>query len=137
MRSNLFSALAAVHPERALVVRGRAIRTFGGLAIVLALGLLCLGVYLIEDEFSNPLASQSIGLFTAAFVLATAMTLLYELLQLSRSTWGNPARCRTPLVLLRANRVARVAARAARLGYELRTDLPYQRCYVDRVRVRA
>ena len=133
MRNNLFSALA--HPQRALAVRGRAIRTFGGLAIVLALGLLCLGVYLIEDEFSNPLASQSLGLFTAAFVLATAMTLLYELLQLSRSIGGSAAGCRT--LVPPDHRVVRIAARSARLGYQQRTDLPYQRCYVDRVRVRA
>jgi hypothetical protein len=42
-------------------------RTFGGLAIFLTLGLLCLGFYLIEDQFANPLASQSLGLFAAAF----------------------------------------------------------------------
>ena len=135
MRNNLFSALSAAHPQRALAVRGRAIRTFGGLAVVLALGLLCLGVYLIEDEFSNPLAAQSLGLFTAAFVLATAMTLLYELLQLSKSIGGSAAGCRT--LVPPDHRAVRIAARSARLGYEQRTDLPYQRCYVDRVRVRA
>jgi hypothetical protein len=136
MRNNILSGLSGRHPERALTVRGRAIRTFGGLAIFLALGLLCLGVYLIENEFANPLASQSLGLFTAAFLLATAMALLYELMQLPRNIWRNAAACR-PALVPPADLVARIAMRGIRLRYEQRTDLPYQRRYVDRVRVRA
>ena len=134
------SALYAAHPKKALAVRGGAMRTFSGLAVFLTLGLLFLGVYLIQDEFAQPLPSQSIGLFTAAFILATAMTLLYELIQLPRSIWRNPAQGRTVLLPRSAGMVS-VASRAARPRYEQRheqrTDLPYQRSYVDRVRVRA
>jgi hypothetical protein len=40
---------------------------------------------LIEDQFTNPLASQSLGLFAAAVLLASAMAMLYELIQLPSS----------------------------------------------------
>jgi hypothetical protein len=142
MRGFVSSACYAAHPKRVLAVRGGAMRTFAGLAIFLTLCLLCLGVYLIQDEFADPLASYSLDLFTAAVVLATAMTLLYELVQLPRSVWRSPARGRMAL-LPRTARVVSVARRAARLQYKQRheqrhqrTDLPYQRSYVDRVRVR-
>ncbi len=130
------SALYAAYPRKVLAVRGGAMRTFGGLALFLTLGLLFLGVYLIHDEFAQPLPSQSIGLFTAAFILATAMTLLYELIQLPRSIWRSAAHGRTVLLPRTAGMVS-VASRAARPRHEQRTDLPYQRSYVDRVRVRA
>jgi hypothetical protein len=147
MRSLVSSACYAAHPEKVLAVRGGAMRTFAGLAIFLTLCLLCLGVYLIQDQFAEPLGSYSSGLFTAAVVLATAMTLLYELVQLPRSVWRNAAKGRTAL-LLRTARVVSVARRVGRpqykqrhaqrhqLRHQQRTDLPYQRSYVDRVRVR-
>ena len=59
---------------------------------MLTLSLILGGIYLIADEFKNPLASQSVGLFAAAFILATAMSLLVELTQLFRTT--PPAHCR-------------------------------------------
>lgn len=140
MRGLVSSAGYAVHSKRVLAVRGGAMRTFAGLAIVLTLVLLCLGVYLIQDQFAQPLASYSMGLFAAAVILATAMTLLYELIQLPRSSWHNAAGGRTALVARTAGAVS-VARGAARPRYEqrheLRSDLPYQRSYVDRVRVRA
>jgi hypothetical protein len=112
-------------------------RTFGGLAIFLTLGLLCLGFYLIEDQFANPLASQSLGLFAAAFILATAMTLLYELIQLPRNIWRNAVECPTLLVPPAEGMISVAARRASGFRCDQRTDLPYQRSYVDRVRVRA
>src|SRR6266851_1160748 len=128
--------LIHAQPLGALAIRGRAIRTFASLALVLAAGLLVLGVYLIADEFRNPLASQSIGLFTAAFVLATAMTLLLDLAQLFRNSLrnsgGDPG-----LLLSRIDLTARVRERARYHARDQRTDIPYQRNYIDRVRVRA
>lgn len=139
MRNSIVNAFDSLQPGRALLARGRALRTFGGLALLLAVGLLVLGVYLIKDQFTNPLASQSLSLFVAAFVLASAMTLLYELAQLPRSLWQHGAQTATERLLLAHDRVAVAARRPnpyrARCGQ--RTDLPYQRCYVDRVRVRA
>ena len=110
-------------------------RTFAGLALFLTLGLLSLGFYLIADEFTNPQASQSFALFVGACVLAVAMILVYELIQLPRKIWRNPAACSS--LLNRARKGVIVTSRTARLGRDVRTDLPYQRRYVDRVRVRA
>src|ERR1700685_3656757 len=119
MRGLVSSAGYAVHSKRVLAVRGGAMRTFAGLAIVLTLVLLCLGVYLIQDQFAHPLPSSSIALFTAAVILATAMTLLYELIQLPRSTWRNAAGGRTELVPRTAGAVS-VARGAARPRHEQR-----------------
>lgn len=144
MRGFLANARYASQFERPLAVRGGAMRTFVGLAAFLTLGLLCLGVYLIRDQFAQTPAPQSFGLFTAAFILATAMSLLYELIQVPRSIWRSAAGVRMALVP-RSVRAVSVARRAAhpRHGarhehrYEQRIDLPYHRSYVDRVRVRA
>ena len=84
-------------------------RTFAGLALFLMLSLLSLGFYLIADEFANPLASQ-FALFIGASILSVAMILLYELIQLPRKIWRNPAESSS----LRAARVrVRVAIAAA------------------------
>jgi hypothetical protein len=127
--------LSGVRPPMALALRGRAIRIFGGQALVLTLSLLLGGISLIADEFRNPLASQSVGLFAAAFILATAMTLLVELTQLFRTTprhtAGNPA-LNQP-----SNVVARSATQKSAVSRNARPYLPYHRGYVDRVRVRA
>ncbi len=140
MRGFVSSAYYAAHPKKVLAVRGGAMRTFAGLAVFLTLALVFLGVYLIHDQFAQPLAPHSISLFMAAFILATAMTLLYELIQLPRSIGRNAVGGRTALVP-RAAREVSFATRAARPQYkqrhEHRTDLPYQRSYIDRVRVRA
>ena len=116
-----------------MFVRGRAMRTFAGLALFLTLALLGVGFYLIADEFANPLASQSFALFIGASILSVAMILVYELMQLPRKIWRNPAGCSSPHP--RPGRRITLASRATRLHGELRTELPYQyqRCYVDRV----
>ena len=139
MRNTIVYTLHGAGPGRALVARGRALRTFGGLALLLTVGLFVMGAYLIKDEFSNPLASQSFSLFAAAFVLATAMTLLYELAQLPRSLWRHGAQSATGGARPASDRINYAARRldSGRVRREHRTDLPYQRCYVDRVRVRA
>ena len=59
MLGKLWRVSTHAQPLGAFAVRGRAIRTFASLTLVLTVGLLFLGVYLIADEFRNPLASQS------------------------------------------------------------------------------
>jgi hypothetical protein len=120
-----------------------ALRTFGGLAHLLVVALFVLGAYLIEDQFTNPLASQSLSSFAAAVLLASAMAMLYELIQLPRSTWVTEGGV--------ARRLLSTAAEAEPAGEQVvcaakhltvapvrmarRKDLAYQRCYVDSVRV--
>ena len=175
MRNGSLHAFPGMPPVPALAARGGALRTFGGLAFLLAVVLFALGTYLIEDEFTNPLASQSLGLFTAAFLLASAMALLYELIQLPRSIWRKQAHApavppsaaapagstcppdrstnSTPGLMATTPATRNMAVklpdhqnpcatnrpRRAPNGTPLdqRVDLPYQRCYVDQVRVRA
>ena len=127
--------LPGARPAMALAVRGRAIRTFGGQALVLTISLLLLGVYMIANEFRNPLASQSLGLFTAAFILATAMTLLIELTQIFRT--GRRHSRPGPAFIARAATIVRATRCHAAAPPGLRAHLPYHRAYVDRVRVRA
>lgn len=123
------------HLPGALAIRGRAIRTFGGQALVLTISLLILGVYLIVNEFKNPLSSQSIGLFTAAFILATAMTLLIELTQLFRAIRRTNT-ANDPILIVHQAQAPSPIRRSTRMHERVAT-LPYHRSYIDRVRVRA
>jgi hypothetical protein len=112
---------------------------------LLVVALFVLGAYLIEDQFTNPLASQSLGLFAAAVLLASAMAMLYELIQLPSSLWGRDALTQKRQQSMLAEVAppgglvicAATPPTAAPVRMVHRTDLAYQRCYVDRVRVRA
>jgi hypothetical protein len=185
MRVDSLQTTAGIDPRPALVARGGALRTFRGLALLLALVLFVLGAYMIADEFKNPLASQSFGLFTAAFLLASAMALIHELIQLPRVLWRNQSRTPIPRLVPKAARMQppappkqnRDSEKTSKIGIPpprlpapttkvvsakgltwpqtcgaqppnlssirardyltRRSDLPYQRCYVDRIRVRA
>jgi hypothetical protein len=124
---------------------GGAWRAFAALAARGPGGAVRFGAYLIEDQFTNPLASQSLSLFAAAVLLASAMAMLYELIQLPRSTWVTEGGV--------ARRLLSTAAEAEPAGEQVvcaakhlnmapvrvvrRKDLAVQRCYVDSVRVRA
>jgi hypothetical protein len=84
----------------------------------LTLSLFLVGIYLIADKFKNPLASQSVGLFTAAFILAIAMTPLVELTQFFRTTPGHtPGR---PAPNQPSKVVARSAARKSAVSRNVR-----------------
>ena len=145
MRNTSVEALPGIAPGETLVARGGALRTFGGLALLLVVALFVLGAYLIEDQFTNPLASQSLGLFAAAVLLASAMAMLYELIQLPSSLWGRDALApkrpqSTPVGIAPPGGLVVCAATPpspAPMRMVHRTDLAYQRCYVDRIRVRA
>ena len=147
MTRKLARVPCVAHPHAAFAVRGRAIRTFGSQVFVLALSLAVLGLYLIVNEFQNPLSSQSLGLFTAAIVLATAMSLVIELTQLIRVS-RHHASPRPPLLFLGTHFGVRAVHRStggtapglpeSQGGRSPSTPrLPYHRCYVDHVRVRA
>jgi hypothetical protein len=145
MRNTSVNALPGIAPGETLLARGGALRTFGGLALLLVVALFVLGAYLIEDQFTNPLASQSLGLFAAAVLLASAMAVMYELIQLPSSLWGRGASApkrpqRTLAGVAPPGGLVVCAATPpgpAPVRTEHRTDLAYQRCYVDRIRVRA
>ena len=131
MRGSGLHHFGGRHPGRSLAARGGPMRTFASFTIFLALTLLCLGAYLIEDEFANPLAAQSIGLFAAAFVLAAGVLLLYYWIQPRKASW----RVR-PTASISADCRAWTAKSAPAAAHVPRRDLPFQRWYVDPVRVR-
>ena len=145
MRETSTNAFPNTVPGAGLVARGGALKTFGGLALLLVVALLVLGAYLIEDQFTNPLASQSLGLFAAAVLLSSAMAMSYELLQLPRKFSGRAALAEmrpqvTATVSVPFGKRALGRAKGPKpisFRIESRRDLAYQRCYVDRVRVRA
>ena len=73
------------HSTRALVIRGGLGRTFGSLACFLALLFLCLGTYILQDAFANPVSAQAAGLITAACSIALGAVLLFYLVKPRRS----------------------------------------------------
>lgn len=118
-----------------LIVRAGLNRTFGSLAGFAALGFLSLGIYLLADAFAHPVEAQAVGVIVAAFAIAIAM-LLFVFLFNQR---GNPAmvepRAAEEIVSRRTKALSTAFSVSPRMK-DLRTDLPYQRAYVDRSRIR-
>jgi hypothetical protein len=134
MRGITLSTLAGVLPEKSLAARGAARRTFAGIAIFLIFSFLGFGAYLIQDEFANPVAAQSIGLFTAALILTTGAILLFYLLQPRKNRWRKTTR---PGAGNPGDWITWTARSTTADWYEQRRDLPFQRWYVDPVRIRS
>lgn len=122
----------AARSRTSLAARGQFLPAFGGQAVWVALTLLALGAYLIEDQFANPVQAPAVGLLFAALLIATAVTLLYCLLE----------------AMTRTHRRAWIHSRTAESWHQgasvvqdrgaliWRKDLPTQHRYVDRARVR-
>ncbi len=135
MRDITVGVPAAGHPAKSLAVRGGTKRTFGSITVFFTLTLMCLGVYMIEEQFANPLAAQPTGLFAAAVTLAMGAILLCYLLRPRKNKWHKGAHHRRP-VLIFPDRTNWTTRRAAVDCSEERKDLTYQRGYVDAVRIR-
>jgi hypothetical protein len=132
--SHLFRLLPGFGSRRSLAARGQFLNTFGGLAFCVAITLLTLGGYLIEQQFANPVQDQSGALLFAALLIATATTLLYFLLHSSRRLHRHvPVGAvpvlweENPLVVARGNTGARLQDGAA---------VPLHGRFVDRAFVR-
>ena len=81
MPEELLTPSVESHPARPLVLRGGLFSTFGSLAGFLALILLSLGIYLLDDTFSDPLTAQPTSLIGAGFVLGLDAVLFYFLVK--------------------------------------------------------
>jgi len=92
MREQLMLAEPDSHHVRPLVVRAGLFRTFGSLAGFLALVLLSIGIYLIEDTFTNPLTAQPAALVAGGFILGLDGVLFYFLIKPRKNT--RPVRVR-------------------------------------------
>lgn len=118
-----------------LIVRGGLSRTFGSLAGFTALGLLSLGIYLLSDAFAHPLDAGASAVIVAAFAIAVAMLLfvfLFKPRRFPERLWRKES---SPIVLQEAKPAARLLPAARR--DRVRSDLPYQRTFVDRSRIRS
>jgi hypothetical protein len=116
-----------------LIVRGGLSRTFGSLAGFTALALLSLGVYLLADAFAHPVDAEAAGVIVAALAIAIAMLLFLFLFEPRRFP-----------EILRRKKPERIAQQRADGPTRLpvapprdraRSDLPYQRTFVDRSRI--
>jgi hypothetical protein len=132
------SIAAAVRtiPQKVLAMRSGAVRTFAGPAFLFAVTLLLAGGYLVEEQFTSPLASQSFALFAGAFFIAMAITILIELFHVPKRNRRGCADLRSH-VAVRDWQIMDAARHTDPSRSNQRRDLPYHRCYVDRVRVRA
>ena len=94
-------------PGRSLSARGHFLKTFAGIGYCLAFSLLALGGYGMEEQFANPLEAHSVGLLFSASLIATAVTLLYLLLNPSRqiadpiAPWPAPISCEEENAIVR------------------------------------
>ena len=134
MRGGVIHHASGVRSPKPLIVRGGLVRTFGSLAGFLVVIFLCVGLYILQDAFANPLAAEGAALISAAFIITLAAMLLFFLIR--------------PRERLRTRSHVRVADFAAPAVKPLanlappgmREDrsrtLAYQRFYVDHSRIR-
>jgi hypothetical protein len=73
------SVYEARKARRNLVSRSRPARTFGGLAVFVALLFLSCGIYLIAEPLLHPIANHEAEVIAGAFTIALASILLFYL----------------------------------------------------------
>jgi hypothetical protein len=138
MLKSLIASGVRPTPGRVIAKREGAFRIFAAPLFFFAIALLLGGGYIVEDQLTSPATSQSYAVFAGAFFMATSITLLAEIFHLSNRHRKDATELRSHVASTdwRRTDVARAAPNAVR-GVSHRARLPYQRCYVDRVRVRA
>jgi len=72
---------AEIRPAKSLLARGGLFRTFGTLLGFLALLLLIVGIYILQDTFANPLTAQPTALLAAGFLLGLDAVLIFFMMK--------------------------------------------------------
>ena len=135
MRSVFIRYIPSVQSSKSLVFRGGLVRTFGSLAGFIVVTFLCVGLYILEEAFANPLQAGAAAVITAAFIITLAAMLLFFLLQPGkRIRMANPDRF-TDSATTGVRPISKPVAGAVRQDH-LRSNLSYQRFYVDHSRIR-
>jgi hypothetical protein len=80
VRAGAIHHASVVRPPKPLAVRAGLARTFGGLAGFVVVTFLCVGLYILEDAFANPLNAGAAAVICAAFIIALAAMLLFYLI---------------------------------------------------------
>ena len=117
-----------------LIVRGRLSRTFGSLAGFTALGLLSMGVYLLTDAFAHPVDAGAAGVIVAAFAIAVSMLLFVFIFEPRRFPGVFRRKDSEPIAWQKTKPSAGPPATWRR--DRVRSDLPYQRTFVDHFSIR-
>lgn len=120
-------------PRRSLSARGQLLHTFAGLGFCLAFSLLALGGYIIEEQFRDPVAANSVGLLFASVLIATASTLLYGFLHPSKQL--RPQASAPPHSMPWEPRRIVIARATTGMRIGNRRSLPLHARYVDHARV--
>jgi hypothetical protein len=118
-----------------LLRRGGALRTFGAFILVAGSISLVLGIYLLRDTLAEPSGDPSAALIAAAFFLAGGVVpLLYLLRSVLRRHSGESLDRATARLSMTSPVLERRTPAASMRGAS--SQLPYQRIYVDSIRVR-
>ena len=133
MPSHRSHASGRSSPQRSLSARGQLLHTFAGLGLCLALSLLALGGFLIEEEFRDPVAASSVGLVLASLLIATAITLLYCILRPSKKL--RPRASEPPHVMSWEPKTMVIARATTGIRIGNSRCLPLHARYVDHARV--
>jgi len=131
MRDYLFGRALWPGSGRSLSARGHFLKTFAGIGYCLAFSLLALGGYGMEEQFANPLEAHPAGLLVSASLIATAVILLYLLLNPSQQI-ADPIAPWPPISWEEESADVMSATRSE----ENREAMPSHSRYVDRVLVR-
>jgi len=116
-------------------MRGGLVHTFGSLAGFIVVTFLCVGLYILEEAFANPLDAGAAAVITAAFIITLAVMLLVFLLEPGkRIRTANPDRT-ADSATAELKPISKPVAGAVRHDH-LRSNLSYQRFYVDHSRIR-
>jgi hypothetical protein len=98
------------------------------------MGLLSLGVYLLADAFAHPVDAEAAGVILAGFVIAIAMLLFVFLLNPRR--FPEILRHKEPVRLAQQETNSSAKLPVAARRDRPRSDLPYQRTFIDRSCIR-
>jgi hypothetical protein len=117
------------------VARAAAARTFASFILFTSCALILIGGYLVIQQLANPMSTEALATAMSAAILWTGLLLLYYFVD-SRKRWRRKRRHKRP-TRVNTFEASRVLA-DAQLAFEWReqrSDLPFQRCYVDTTRI--
>ena len=131
MARSFFGLSLRLGARRSLSARGQRLNTFAGMGFSVAFSLLALGGYLIEQEFANPIQSNSLELPFAALLFTTALTLFFCLLSPSRISSDERTESQSADYWQEKN----VVVASSRAPAQRTQEIPVQVRYVDRARI--
>jgi len=124
------------HSQRSLSARGQLLNTFAGMLWCLALALLALGAYLIHDQFADPIQAPAAGLILGALLMATAISLLFALLQPARKLHAPVMAERRAMPPSEESMIVLARSGCRALPWNGGCQEPQLSRYVDRMRIR-